>query len=121
LLHPNDPLVEVIRTWNKKSPVDHEVVAWEDLIFGGAQPYIMERGNPTAENIARELLEKAQLLLKAENDFLQVLRVRIYETPNCWADAFADEDQQMGQQMEVGFPEAPVRRTMHDTFFKETK
>ena len=39
--------------------------------------------NPTAENLAKELFNKAILLLPKN---LRVLRVRMWETPNCYAD-----------------------------------
>ncbi len=39
---------------------------------------------PTAENMAQHLHSIASALL--EKDGLRVVRVRIYETPNCWAD-----------------------------------
>lgn len=48
----------------------------------GRQPYVMS-GNPTAENIAQELFRIASALLPAQ---LKVVRVRIWETPNCCAD-----------------------------------
>ena len=65
LLHPDDPqLQHLIKT---------EPIA----------PYIMKRGNPTAENMAAELGEIAILLLPP---IMQIVQVRIYETPNCWAD-----------------------------------
>ena len=42
------------------------------------------RVNPTAENLAAHLLEVATDLLPPE---VKPLRVRVYETPNCWADS----------------------------------
>lgn len=42
------------------------------------------RGNPTAENIARVLFDVAEGLL--EDAGVRVVHVRVYETPNCWAD-----------------------------------
>ena len=42
--------------------------------------YLMQ-SNPTAENIAAELLRIAQSLLS-----VKVVRVRIWETPNCYAE-----------------------------------
>jgi 6-pyruvoyltetrahydropterin/6-carboxytetrahydropterin synthase len=42
-------------------------------------------GNPTAENIARELLATATTLLAP----IRVVRVRIWETPNCYAEVIA--------------------------------
>lgn len=50
----------------------------------GRWPYVMKHGNPTAENIAHELFEVAVLLLEPYP--ITVKRVRVYETPNCWAD-----------------------------------
>lgn len=49
----------------------------------GRPVYLMNEA-PTAENMAAELARVAQQLLEA--DGLRVVRVRIYETPNCWAD-----------------------------------
>lgn len=40
--------------------------------------------NPTAENIAEQLFHIATQLL--EPLAIKVTRVRVYETPNCWAD-----------------------------------
>lgn len=40
--------------------------------------------NPTAENLARVIGEKAQELLADRG--IRVARIRLYETPNCWAD-----------------------------------
>ncbi len=45
---------------------------------------------PTAENLVRSAFE---ILRSAYHDqygnHLQLVKVRLYETPNCWADAFA--------------------------------
>lgn len=66
LLHPEDPLIG------------------EDTRFlVGRDPYILPEGNPTAENIAKHLFYVSRSLLPSE---LTVIKVRIYETPNCWAD-----------------------------------
>lgn len=46
-------------------------------------PYIMSYGNPTAENIAATLYGVAVSLLPTH---LKVVNVRVYETPNCYAD-----------------------------------
>lgn len=55
-------------------------------LFGGRRPFIMPKPypNPTAENMAVVLAEKCVELL-SEYD-LSVHSVRLYETPNCWAD-----------------------------------
>ena len=40
---------------------------------------------PTAENVAQLILDKCRELLAPFH--IRVVRVRLYETPNCWADA----------------------------------
>lgn len=48
---------------------------------------------PTAENLAHAAFDiLAPLYQQAFGDQLQLYRVRLYETPNCWADAFAAND-----------------------------
>ena len=52
----------------------------------GWRLYTLPKGvNPTAENLARILLEQARTLLSPKG--VQIDRVRVYETPNCWADS----------------------------------
>lgn len=46
-------------------------------------------GEPTAENIAAALLVVARDLLDGDASGLRVVRVRIYETPNCYAEVVA--------------------------------
>lgn len=53
---------------------------------GNRAPYIFP-GEPTAENIAKELLARAITLLAS--DGVRVIRVRVWETPNCYAEARA--------------------------------
>ncbi len=48
--------------------------------------YILDE-NPTAENLAVYLLGRVQHLLKDLAPQITVQKVRLYETPNCWADA----------------------------------
>ena len=43
-------------------------------------------GEPTAELLAEVLAKHAQLLLDAAGAGVLVTHVRLYETPNCWAD-----------------------------------
>ena len=51
------------------------------------QRHYVFAGEPTAENIARRLLEVAQELL-APHD-VQVVSVKLWETPNCFAEVTA--------------------------------
>lgn len=57
---------------------------------------------PTAENIAALLLEKASELLR--RDCISVDHVRVYETPNCFADAYAvrNAEQQLSPKKSAG-------------------
>jgi len=52
-------------------------------VFDGRPPWVMG-ANPTAENLARALFEQAEEMLVEKG--LTVQSVRVYETPNCWAD-----------------------------------
>ena len=40
--------------------------------------------NPTAENIASLIMEQSESLLSGTG--IDVEKIRVYETPNCWAD-----------------------------------
>lgn len=99
LLHPDDPLLKAVRVFDGKARQEIRGFAsaastpYADSIFGGKAPYIFPACNPTAENIASVLFERAEFLLgehaaKTTGPRLKLSRVRIYETPNCWADAF---------------------------------
>ena len=68
---------------NSKDPQRYHLETTEERL-----PYIMSC-NPTAENIARELFKMAVLLLPSH---LQVVQVRIWETPNCYADYRGKDD-----------------------------
>lgn len=68
---------------------DHATIANEnDLVYlaaleamGEDRVYRLD-GNPTAENIATELLLVARRLLAP----IRVVKIRLWETPNCWVD-----------------------------------
>lgn len=65
-------------------------------IFGKRSPYVMPEGqNPTAEVMAEVLFTVAQKILGGG---LLVEHVRMYETPNCWADYSLDEYQTSSRQ-----------------------
>lgn len=73
LLHKDDPLLlGYFYTDDETTPtgIDRE-------------PFVM-RCNPTAENIAQMIYDKAYELLESYR--ARVIRVRVFETPNCWAD-----------------------------------
>ena len=72
LLNPADPLRNV-----------------DPAIWKGKEPYIMPpaRANPTAENMAAVLLEVSTHLLRHYP--IHVTKIKLYETPNCFAEVFA--------------------------------
>lgn len=77
ILHPEDPLLaEGINPESLQS------------IFGCRLPFIMpaSRPNPTAENIAAVVFDKASQLLGGAG--LWVVSVEVFETPNCSATHF---------------------------------
>ena len=83
-------LKQIVGTWIDDN-WDHNLLLNKDdpfcsmitLVNNGRRPYLFI-GNPTAENIAKELFHRSQVLL-VETE-ITVVNVRIYETPNCWAD-----------------------------------
>lgn len=81
MLHPDDPLAVMWRSGNDRTTVLGDV---QKDVFAGKAPYLMTTGNPTAENIACELFHKATELLTGTG--ITVLRVKVLETPNCWAE-----------------------------------
>jgi 6-pyruvoyltetrahydropterin/6-carboxytetrahydropterin synthase len=93
LLHPNDMLAKLFRCDKDVGMITPDCATFGELesdtheeLFAGKAPFIMpaDLPNPTAENIAQLLRLKACELLTYP---LHVARVRVYETPNCWADS----------------------------------
>lgn len=93
LLHSDDVLARMFTSSGG--------VVWDGLnqvspsqLFAGKSPFIMpcHAPNPTAENIARVLLETSVEIIQhyceaAEDQIvIGVSNVRIWETPNCYAD-----------------------------------
>lgn len=74
LLNEKDPLLRV-----REESIDCDLD-----VFAGRIPYIFQGDNPTAENIAEELFVKAERLLLEHG--IWVTNVRVWETPNCYAD-----------------------------------
>jgi 6-pyruvoyltetrahydropterin/6-carboxytetrahydropterin synthase len=72
LSHPDDPIGRIIKE------AGHKVLFMPS-----------DLGEPTAENIATLILRVSQKLLAMEGDNLHVTKVRVWETPNCYADAYA--------------------------------
>lgn len=84
---------DVVGEWVDNS-LDHTTILWrgDSLAKGIEESFKGMPGDiywmtspPTAENLAELLVGKAGGFLK---DFgIEVQSVRVYETPNCWADA----------------------------------
>lgn len=69
---------------NSEDELFLNVAMHEHKKLGKRAPFIFDRQEPTAENIARMLIKKANELLTAHE--IYVCRVRVYETPNCYAE-----------------------------------
>ena len=80
LAHPDDP---ILVSFDNMTLLSHNRGVRAMHILGDKKPYIMKHGNPTAENIARELFEVANGILAAFN--IEVVRVDVRETDNCSA------------------------------------
>lgn len=72
---------------NSRDDVLLEVTKRDHRMNGKRAPYVFVDAEPTAENIAARLLEVASGLL--EQTGVRVTRVRVYETPNCYAEVLA--------------------------------
>jgi len=71
--------------------LDHGMILHEDDDLADAflersmKVFIMEC-NPTAENMVKLLFSTASDLFSKDNTGVEIKSVRLYETPNCWAD-----------------------------------
>jgi 6-pyruvoyltetrahydropterin/6-carboxytetrahydropterin synthase len=68
--------------------LDHGFMIWKDdrlcnILLSTETKIIAVDFVPTAENIANYLLTTGQAALSS----LRLVKVRVYETPNCYADA----------------------------------
>ena len=74
LLYHKDPLAVVLL----ESP---------ELFQGAFGKVMFLPSVPTAENLAKYWYDQLQLRVNTRTDgHVRLLRVRVYETPNCWAD-----------------------------------
>lgn len=93
LLNSEDPLalMYLVHQDATKKEIAERAKATTRQIFGDKAPYIMAGSgtNPTAENMAKELFRVVCCLLPtwtSKGYNLIPTRVRLYETPNCYAD-----------------------------------
>ena len=85
MLHPEDPLLEGLHFLDLHYKMDMEKPS--DVITAFKAPYLFPPGkNPTAENIAEVLGHKANELLQEVNPSLVVTKIKVWETPNCFAE-----------------------------------
>lgn len=71
------------------NPCDVQLI--EMCRSNGWRAYVMGMGlkddiNPSAENIASELFYTIRQLFVAEKSGVQIVEIRLYETPNCWVE-----------------------------------
>jgi 6-pyruvoyltetrahydropterin/6-carboxytetrahydropterin synthase len=107
LLNSDDPLLKTIQVCNGYAqrtqanapvPTVKEVkqrsiadTLYGKQVFGTKSPFIFVAENPTAEVMASFLVGLAhELFIEKQLGHIRVRKVRLYETPNCWADAFLD-------------------------------
>lgn len=71
------------------NPMDTELIDlcrksnWRLLIMGMGNYGDI---NPSAENLASELFYTIRQLFYSENNGVQIVKLRLYETPNCWVE-----------------------------------
>jgi 6-pyruvoyltetrahydropterin/6-carboxytetrahydropterin synthase len=88
-------LKQLVGTWIDNE-LDHNVILYagdHDLVqaitpVSEREPFLMDEV-PTAENIARLIFDQASRLVNDQD--LRVCGVRVWETPNCYADYIPEE------------------------------
>lgn len=87
ILHSDDPILKVLHDGNdwcgSSNPLHKGLDTYREFLFGNKPPAILHEQNPTAENMARILFGVCADLVPEP---LEVVKVRLYETPNCFAD-----------------------------------
>ena len=85
---------ELVGGWIDKN-LDHACIVnfadsalIEFLQTNNQRKYVMKFGEPSAENMARDLLEVANALLAPKG--VNVHKIRLYETPSCFVDCSVD-------------------------------
>lgn len=86
ILNENDPLVECMVPLSDASCLEVEAI---DRINLGREPFLLP-SNPTAEIMSAILFFVMNKLLRSHG--IGVARVRLFETPNCWADFWRNTD-----------------------------
>ena len=85
ILFKDDPLCQIWGLFGQNLATAVEVYPITNAVGDvGEQKHFIMDSNPTAENMSKLIFEKAQELLKDHP--IVMTRVRLYETPNCYAD-----------------------------------
>lgn len=91
ILHEDDPLIQILHETQGFYQGYQSTLATLSPQLFGRDPFVMpDKLNPTAENLARVLFYDVCCKL-LPGTTLRVVRVRVYETPNCHADCTDEE------------------------------
>lgn len=86
ILWERDPLLPILAPDFLPSSDKHQLVFHEHGDGPAGRLYIVPFV-PTAENLARHWFERlAPKVLQRSENRATLVRIRVYETPNCWAD-----------------------------------
>jgi 6-pyruvoyltetrahydropterin/6-carboxytetrahydropterin synthase len=96
ILSVRDPLLELLMPGYVFNPTED---GFDILMTPAGKVYVIE-DIPTAENLARHWFRRlAPRIVKRSGGQARLSTLRVFETPNCWADAHATNDpQQQGGQ-----------------------
>lgn len=71
--------------WDHRMLLNSDDPASQVPVIADDKPFLFYKKNPTAENIAEALYQAAASALLTFGS-ITVKKVRVYETPNCWAE-----------------------------------
>ena len=86
-------------TWDHGAILNEVDAAYRPAIEAQGHRLYLMPCEPTAENMARELLAVARSIMRSGR--LRVLRVRLWETPNSYADADGPTTEPAGREVRL--------------------